>query len=74
VKLQCHLREARGERTLREISTATGVSQPDLSRIERGTLLPADVAVPLLEEAYGIPVTAWFPPQVLLAITGDETT
>jgi transcriptional regulator with XRE-family HTH domain len=48
------------------------VSQPDLSRIERGSQLPADESVPLLERAYGIPVVNWYPAQVLLAITGDD--
>lgn len=60
MKLPCHLRAIRGERTLIEISNHSHVPESALSKIERGI------------DAYGAPVTEWYTPQVLLALTGDD--
>lgn len=77
MKLACHLREMRGDRTLLAIVGAaaeagTVVSEADLSRIERGIALPRDDQLPGLEAAYGAPRYEWWPPQVLVALSGDE--
>lgn len=72
MKLTCHLREIRGERTLIEISHASHVPESALSKIERGIEVPRDEWLEPLAAAYGAPVVDWYPPQVLLALTGDD--
>lgn len=77
MRLTCRLRDYRGDRSLREMAIATEaaghqVSAGELSRIERGTLLPTDKQTAALEQAYGHPVTAWYDPVALLAIQVDE--
>jgi transcriptional regulator with XRE-family HTH domain len=72
VRLHCRLREFRGGRTLREISDASGVGQPDLSRIERGQQLPADDWLLALEDAYGSPRHEWWPREVLVLLQRDD--
>lgn len=71
MRLLCHLREIRGERKLVELARASGVSEPELSKIERGIALPRDAWLESLEEAYGQPRHTWWPPEVLVAISGD---
>jgi transcriptional regulator with XRE-family HTH domain len=51
VKVLCHLRDARGDRTLAEMSQLSGVLASELSRIENGRLLPADHQLAGLEQA-----------------------
>jgi transcriptional regulator with XRE-family HTH domain len=72
VRVTCHLRGFRGDRTLAAITEQSGVSQADLSRIERGRMVPADDQVALLEEAYGQPRHLWWPPEVLVVLQDDE--
>jgi transcriptional regulator with XRE-family HTH domain len=40
VRLPCHLRRIRGDRTLREIADQSGVNAAALSQIERGLMVP----------------------------------
>lgn len=72
MKLICHLRVARGSRTLREISEASGVRVPELSMIERGQLLPKDEDLERLASAYGVAPTEWYEKAVLLAVSSDD--
>jgi transcriptional regulator with XRE-family HTH domain len=74
LKLRCKLRSVRGERTLREIATASGVAIPTLSQLERGRLLPRDREIEPLERAYGVPFEAWFSPRTLTAMEEDDGT
>jgi transcriptional regulator with XRE-family HTH domain len=71
VKLRCTLRDVRGERTLREIATVSGVAVPVLSQLERGRILPRDRDIEPLERAYGVPFEAWFSPRTLTAMEED---
>lgn len=72
MRLVCHLRALRGERTLLELAAVAHVSEGDLSKIERGIALPRDDQLDALEQAYGAPRYEWWPPQVLVALSGDE--
>jgi transcriptional regulator with XRE-family HTH domain len=72
VKLLCHLRQIRGERTLNSIAEHSHVPESALSKIERGIEVPRDEWLQPLADAYGAPVVDWYPPQVLLALTGDD--
>lgn len=74
VRLVCHLREIRGERSLTEISDLSGLARGTLSKIERGIELPPDRDVPALEAAYGASAATWWPPEILLEIQKDEPT
>jgi hypothetical protein len=53
------------------------IHRGDLSRLERGRLLPPDEWVPLLEAAYGAPQSSWYtpPPGTVagVAIERDES-
>lgn len=72
MRVACHLRELRGDRTLKQISEVAGVAIAALSTIERGYQLPRDEWLDGLERAYGSPRSAWYPPTVLLALSGDD--
>jgi ribosome-binding protein aMBF1 (putative translation factor) len=74
MKLRCYLREHRGRRSIRDIATAAGIEKNAgmLSRIEQGRMLPPDSVVAVLEEAYGVKVTEWYPPAVLLVLELDD--
>lgn len=72
MKLACHLRELRGDRPLRELSAASGVAMSALSEMERGIRLPFDNWIEPLAQAYGAPAADWYPPTVLLALSGDD--
>jgi len=74
VRLACRLREIRGARTMSTISKATGVPIPQLSKIERGFEVPRDAWIPALADAYGAPITDWYPSQVLLALEPETQT
>lgn len=74
MRLHCTLRVLRGKRSLRDMQLATGISGGELSRIERGILLPADTQVAALEHAYGAPSHEWYHPQALLVIQADDET
>lgn len=71
MRLPCHLRLIRGERTLGDIAALSGVNRPELSRIEQGIALPKDRDIEVLEQAYEAEVTTWYPARVLLAVEGD---
>lgn len=43
-----------------------------LSEMERGLRLPFDQWLEPLERAYGAPPSQWYPPTVLLALSGDD--
>lgn len=69
MRVRCHLREIRGARTLADIAALSGVKAPELSRIERGLMLPADTDLPKLAVAYGAVLDEWYdwePPQFLV--------
>jgi transcriptional regulator with XRE-family HTH domain len=54
LRLLCHLREARGDRTLAEMARASGVANANLSMIETGRMLPRDEWIEGMERAYGL--------------------
>jgi transcriptional regulator with XRE-family HTH domain len=72
VRLVCHLRRARGDRTLATMSELSGVLASELSRIETGRLLPADRQIAGLERAYGITRLEMWSDWALLAVLPDE--
>lgn len=72
MRLACSLREIRGERSLRDVADVAGVNRGLLSDLERGRRLAPDRLVRALEQAYGAPPHAWYPPEVLLVIQRDE--
>lgn len=76
MRLPCHLRDIRGDRSLAEIMDAvppkTGLSKGLLSQLEHGRWLPTDQQRELLEQAYGAPASLWWPAEILLAIQADE--
>lgn len=77
MRIACHLRTIRGDRTMKQIATAAeangaNVSQAVLSQVERGLMLPADPLVPALEAAYGAPITDWYDSRTLLALVPDH--
>ena len=67
MRLICFLRDLRGDRSLRELETETGISRGELSLYERGIKLPIDKHVAILEDAYG-PRSRWYPPEVLVEL------
>lgn len=76
MRVQCRLRELRGNRSLREMSAATReagveISAGILSLIERGVMLAPDRHVAALEHAYGQPIESWYEPRLLLALEHD---
>jgi transcriptional regulator with XRE-family HTH domain len=71
VRLPCRLREARGDRTLREMSELAGVAQPHLSEIERGWRVPRDEWIEGLEAAYGVPVTEFYASRLTVQLEPD---
>jgi transcriptional regulator with XRE-family HTH domain len=72
MRLSCHLRQARGTRTIREMAEISGLLASELSRIETGRLLPADHQIRAIEEAYGITRLEAWNDWALLAILPDE--
>lgn len=72
MRVRCFLKELRGPASLRSVAEAAEMNAGELSRIESGSALPRDEDVPALERAYGVPVTSWYPPPVLLALEVDE--
>jgi hypothetical protein len=70
--VRCCLRELRGERTLLEISTASGVHITELSKIERGFALPRDEWIPGMEQAYGQPVERWYGGGAIVLVLESE--
>lgn len=54
MRLVCHLRRLRGDRKLIDVSRETGIHIGELSRIERGIMLPPDDKLPVLEQVYGV--------------------
>lgn len=71
MRLPCHLRVIRGERTMHSIARASGVNQGQISKIENGIALAKDSEIPALERAYGAKVEDWYPRRFLLAFEGD---
>lgn len=56
---RCRMRALRGKTSLRAFEQQTGIDRGDLSKIERGRLLPLPKHVPALEAAYG-PRAEWW--------------
>lgn len=67
------LRRIRGERTVREISEASGVNGASIRQIEQGRLVPKDAHIPQLEAAYGEPITAWYNALSLIALQHGDS-
>lgn len=65
--LDCRLRELREAQklSLADVKAAlperVKLSRGDLSRVERGMMLPPEKWVPALEAAYGAPSSSWYP-------------
>lgn len=72
MRVKCKLRMLRGEKSLRELAAATGISRGTLSRYERGIQLPTDAHVPALERAYRANATLWYAPHVWIEIEADD--
>jgi len=77
MRLVCHLRTIRGNRTMKDICRDAAVlglhiSEGVLSPIERGLALPTDRQIGPLEKAYGQPLDTWYEPRVLLVLQADE--
>jgi hypothetical protein len=77
MRLECHLRQRRGELSLRDLVHAAERIDPDaglssgvLSLIERGRLLPTDRQV--VEKVYSTKRHEWYPPHGLAALERDE--
>lgn len=67
--LRCHLRAARGRRTLADVAAASGVATPYISQIESGRRVPTDAEIAALAEVYELPLEEWYefqPPQFVL--------
>lgn len=74
MRVVCHLRDARGDRSLRQIAEAAnlqGLTSGLLSLMEQGRLLPTDEQAVAIERAYGQPITALYSPLALLAAQED---
>ena len=54
------LRLLRGDRTIAEVSKATGLSQSRIGNYERGVRLPNDSAKSLLANFYGVSIQKLF--------------
>lgn len=72
MRLRCHLREIRGDRTIAEIARSARVPEAELSKVERGLEVPRDEWVGPLEQAYGATLDQWYPPLVLQALTDGQ--
>lgn len=64
MRLACRLRELRLGRDLsiRDVEALTGIARTDLSKVERGRLLPRDEWIEALEQAYGAESSSWYIP------------
>lgn len=72
MRLVCYLREIRGDRSIREISEASGVHRGTLSKLENGKLVPLEKEIAPLERAYGKPIEQWYSARSLLALQEEE--
>lgn len=72
MRLPCLLRVHRGDRKLRDLADQAGINAGDLSRIERGIMLPSDELVPALEDAYGVPWGLWYAPELQTLVLADD--
>lgn len=70
--MNCQLRILRGDRSLRQVETETGIARGNLSRIERGREFPPDKHIAALEEAYGAPWRDWYPEHVCVELGPDK--
>lgn len=71
MRLLCHLRAARGDRTISEMAASSGVARAYLSQIEAGRLLPRDEWVAGMERAYGLEYARWYGKTQTLVALGD---
>lgn len=62
------LRELRGDRTLRDLETVTGLHRGTLSQLERGERLPRPADLAGLELGYG-PSVGWYQVEILPTTT-----
>jgi transcriptional regulator with XRE-family HTH domain len=72
MRVVCHLRRLRGERKMLDLARAANVNVGDLSRIERGIMLPADHVIPDLERAYGVPREEWYASGTVAIVSDAE--
>ncbi len=66
------LREARGSRTIAEVSNATGIGETALRNYENGFRVPRDYAKLVLSKYYGISVENLFFTQELHEMSSSE--
>lgn len=75
MRVTCRLRDVRVEMmprpTLRGMADATRIHPGDLSRIERGMMLPTDEQLRRIEQAYGVPRDAIYATTESLTIHHD---
>jgi transcriptional regulator with XRE-family HTH domain len=77
MRIACLLRDLRQARelSLRDVERMTGIARTDLSKVERGRMLPRDEWLEALEQAYGADRLTWYvPPSGAIAgvvIEGD---
>ena len=70
MRIACLLRELRKARDLsiRDVERMTGNSRTDLSKVERGRMLPRDDWLVAMEHAYGADPSGWYmPPEGAIA-------
>jgi hypothetical protein len=76
VKVRCHLRGIRGDRSLTmivdELPPGTGLSKGLLSLLERGRWFCTDAQRVELEIAYGARAERWYDPELLLLLQLDQ--
>lgn len=71
MRVRCHLKGFRGEKSIRDVEAESGVSRATLSRLENGQLFPLDSQIEQLEQAYGKPLEQWYEPRVLTELQKD---
>jgi transcriptional regulator with XRE-family HTH domain len=64
MRVSCRLRAIRLGLgfSIRDLEAMTGIAGTDLSKVERGRLLPRDEWISALEQAYGAPRSTWYVP------------
>lgn len=77
MRVVCHLREIRGDRSLTEIMDElpqkSGLSRGLLSQLEQGRFFPRDDQRLMLEAAYGARVDSWYEPSLLVELQHDPS-
>lgn len=75
MRIACNLRRFREQKgiSLRDAEVATGISRGQLSRIEKGRMLPTDSEAAKIAGVYGKPPITWYTASLSSPlILGDE--